>query len=271
MHTNMKADMKGKKEIKKETLVIGNWKMNPTTIGDAKRLFIEIKKSARQHKTRAVVALPFPFIADLRKLVTGHFVEVAAQDTHFERSGTHTGEVSPLMLKSLGVTHVIVGHSERRAAGETDEVVAKKIIAVLKAGMTPVLCVGEERRDNSGKYLGVVERQLRQALEGVSRSQFGKVVIAYEPVWAISKGDGKGKTATPQDALEMKLFIQKFLTDKYSRPTAEKTHIIYGGSVNAKNADALLREGEVDGYLIGGASLKAKEFAAILKTVHEHS
>lgn len=251
--------------------MIGNWKMNPTTIGDAKRLFVDIKKIARQHKTRVTIALPFPYIADLRKLVTGQFVSIGAQDAHFARSGTYTGEVSPLMLKSLGVSHVIVGHSERRASGETNEIVAKKLAAVLKAGMTPVLCVGEEKRDSSGKYLGVIEQQLRTAFTGVSQNQMTKVVIAYEPVWAISTGDGKGKTATPHDALEMKLFIQKFLTDKYTRKIAEKACIIYGGSVNAKNAKELLEEGQVDGFLPGGASLKPKELASILKTVHEHN
>lgn len=248
--------------------IIANWKMNPTTIGDAKRLFLLTKRLARAKKTPVIVALPHPFIADLRKLVNGMYVSVGAQDAYFERSGTHTGEVSPLMLKSLGVTHVIVGHSERRAAGETDEIIAKKVLAVLKAGMTPILCVGERKRDTSGHYLGDVEVALRKALTGLSRAQVVKVIIAYEPVWAISKGDGKGKTATPQDAHEMKLFIQKFLSDRFGRKAAEATPIIYGGSVNAKNAEALVEEGMVDGFLIGGASLKPKELEGILKAAH---
>lgn len=262
----------GKKttSIKKEILVVANWKMNPTAIGDAKRLFLEVKKAARHTKVPAVIAAPFPYIAELRKLTHNTHVSLGAQDAHFERSGTYTGEVSPLMLKSLGVSHVIVGHSERRAGGETDETISKKVTATLKAGMTPILCIGETKRDSAGQYLGVVEKQLRAALKPIAKTQIKNVVLAYEPVWAISKGDGKGKTATPADAYEMKLFIQKLLTDRYDRKTAESTHIIYGGSVNPKNAEELLEEGMVDGFLVGGASLKPKEFTAVLAAVHNH-
>jgi triosephosphate isomerase len=203
------------------------------------------------------------FLPELRRYTKGK-VSLAAQDVHPEKSGTYTGSISMAMLKSMEVWHVILGHSERRAVGETDQEVNKKLKAVLKGKCTPIVCIGETKRDHSGSHFNVVESQLKAALEGISAPQIKKMVIAYEPVWAISKGDGRGKTATPEDAHEMKLFIQKFLTHTYNRATANAVPIVYGGSVNAQNAASFVKEGEMQGYLVGGASLKPKEFGEVI-------
>lgn len=248
-------------------LVIANWKMNPGAIGDAKKLFLDTRTaSSRLAHVETVVAPPFPFLAELRKLSSGKRTLLGAQNVHFEKSGAYTGEVSAPMLLSLGVSHVIVGHSERREMGETDESVNKKIHALTKAGLTAVVCVGERERDAAGAYLGFVEEELIAAFQGVTKKQLKNVVIAYEPIWAI----GTGNTATPEDAYEMRIFIQKIMTDRYDRKAAMNVPVLYGGSVKAANAESLLSDGECDGFLVGGASLKAKEFGVILKAAQKH-
>ena len=193
----------------------------------------------------------------------GAAFRLGAQNVHAEKLGSHTGEVSLSMLMDYEVCYIIVGHSERRSAGETEVDVQKKVAAVIKSGLTAILCVGEAKRDHGAQYLGEIERQIRTACAGLSRAKLGELVIAYEPVWAI----GTGNTATPDDVHEMKLFIEKTLTDLYGRNYAQKVRILYGGSVNPKNAAELMRDGMVDGFLVGGASLSAKEFSGIVKAV----
>ena len=255
---------------KEKPIVIANWKMNPPTIGEAKKLFLEIRKVAIKYRdVVTIIAAPFPYLEELDELTTAKHTHLASQNVHFEKGGTYTGEVSASMLRSIGVTHVIVGHSERRAIGETDEEIHQKIKISLKEGLMPILCVGEDKRSNSGQYFSVVESQLKSALRGIPKKYLDDIIITYEPVWAISKGDGKGRTATPHDAYEMKLFIQKVLTHMYDRKATEKVRVLYGGSVNPKNAKVLLADGEVNGFLVGGASLKAKEFNSVLTTAHE--
>lgn len=249
--------------MKKHTpLVVGNWKMNPATLAKAKKLYVDIRnRIARRPKhTKPVIAPPFPFISEIERLSPSRRIELAAQDVFFESIGAHTGEVSVPMLKSVGVSMVIVGHSERRARGESDEEIYRDVQAVLKAKVTAIICVGEKERDDHGNYFSVVEAQLRAALRDVTTSELKRVVVAYEPVWAI----GTGKTASAEDAYEMKLFIQKLLADRFSRKDAEQVRILYGGSVKKKNAAVLLEVGKVDGFLIGGASLKAAEFTDII-------
>jgi triosephosphate isomerase len=168
------------------------------------------------------------------------------------------------MLKSLGVSHVIVGHSERRAMGETDEAVNQKATLLLKEKLTPIICVGEKKRSDSGAHFEYVEAQLHRAFSGVAKAQVSRAVVAYEPVWAISSGDGRGQTATTADIREMKLFIQRVLADRYSRTTGMAVRVLYGGSVNADNAEELAREADVDGFLVGGASRKPADFLAII-------
>lgn len=250
-------------------LVIGNWKMNPATLAKARKLFMDTrsKLGARKRAATPVIAPPFPFISELERLAPSRRIELAAQDVFFEAHGAHTGEVSISMLKSVGVSMVIVGHSERRARGENDDEVYRDVQAVLNSKVTVVICVGEQTRDAHGNYFSVIEAQLRAALRDVDEKQLKRVVIAYEPVWAI----GTGKTATAADAYEMKLFIHKLLTDRYNRKAAEKVRILYGGSVKKHNAAELLATGLVDGFLIGGASLKASEFTHIITTADTYA
>ena len=251
-------------------LIVGNWKMNPLTVGKAKELFIDIRKeSSRRSGVETVIAAPAVYIAELRKLTTGVNTKLGAQDVFWEKEGTYTGEVSVPMLESLGVSHVIIGHSERRALGETNEQVGKKVAAALKGKLTAIVCVGESERDLQGKYLSVVEDQIRTACAGVPKVALKNLVIAYEPVWAISAGNGKGKTATPEDVHEMTIFIRRILTSMHDRPAADRVRILYGGSVNEENATSLFSDGMVDGFLVGGVSLKPKAFAEILSAAQK--
>lgn len=245
-----------------EPLIIGNWKMHPQSESMAKRLALDLKKAlARVDDVDVVIAPPTLFIPAVSLVrSSGRAFKIGAQNVHHETLGAFTGEVSIPMQKSFDITHVIIGHSERRKAGETDSEVNLKLTAVIKAGLTAVVCVGEAKRDHGAQYLGDIERQIREAVKGLSRAKLGNLVIAYEPVWAI----GTGNTATPEDAHEMKLFIEKTLTDLYSRNYAQKVRVLYGGSVNQKNAGELMKDGMVDGFLVGGASLNAKDFVAIV-------
>lgn len=258
-----------KANIAPKRIVIANWKMNPGTLAEAESLFLDIKKeAARRTKVQTVIAAPYVYLPELHKLVDKSRMRIGAQNVFWKKDGTYTGEVSVSMLVSVGVSHVIVGHSERRALpekmGETDEQVAKKVAAVIKGGLSAVLCIGESERDSTGRYLSVIETQLRTALSGMPQAALKQLAIAYEPIWAISTGDGKGKTATPGDVHEMTIFIRKILTSLYTRPPAERVRILYGGSVGGENAAELMQEGMVDGFLVGGASLKPRAFAAIL-------
>lgn len=249
-------------------LIVGNWKMNPQSVGAAERLAADIKDDLpRTSRADVVIAPPFVYLDCLRKVrnKSKKFV-LCAQNTHAAKMGTYTGEVSLPMLKSLEVTHVILGHSERRAAGETDEEINKKIHATLKAGCTAIVCAGERERDVSGNYFTFVERQIRAACMGIGKSKLANLAVAYEPIWAISSGDGDGRTATAEDAHQMKLFIRKVLTTLYGRDAALKIRLLYGGSVNAKNAEELLVKGEAEGFLVGGASLRAHEFVEIVRS-----
>lgn len=243
-------------------LVIGNWKMNPGTLTAATRLFKDVQALlARSRNTEVVVAPPSVFLSEIGKLAQGKRINVGAQDVFFEEMGAHTGEVSLQMLKSIGVKYCILGHSERRARGESSEDIHKKVLAVIKGGEVAVLCVGETKRDQAGQYLSVVESQIREGLKGIPKTKLERLVIAYEPVWAI----GTGETASPADIHEMKLFIQKVISDMFGRSLLSKVRIIYGGSVDKRNAEAILKEGAVDGFLVGGASLRAGEFGDIVK------
>lgn len=244
-------------------LVIGNWKMNPTTVDKAENLFAAIKKlvNKKNSKAEVTVAVPYVYISAIQKLSKGTKITVGAQDVFYEQTGAYTGEISLSMLKSFGIKNVIVGHSMRRALGETYKEVHLKTKAVLKSGLTAVVCVGEKKRDAHGDYFGAVEAQLKSVLVDIPNAHMARLVIAYEPVWAI----GTGKNATSDDVQEMKLFIQKTIADFCGRNMVPKVRILYGGSVNASNAKSLLEIGEVDGFLVGGASLKATEFAHIVR------
>ncbi|MBU8899931.1 triose-phosphate isomerase [Corallococcus sp. H22C18031201] len=246
-------------------IVAGNWKMNKT-VPEALALVRELRAQVAPlgDKVEVVVAPPFVALQAVHVALEGAPLQLAAQNCHWEASGAFTGEVSAPMLAELGCAYVIVGHSERRQFfGETDETVNKRAHAVKKAGMTPILCVGEtlaEREAN--RTLEVVERQVRGALVGFEAADVAKFVLAYEPVWAI----GTGRTATTAQAQEVHAAIRGLVARLYDGETAGRVRIQYGGSVKPDNAAELLGQPDVDGALVGGASLKAGDFLAIVKS-----
>lgn len=245
-----------------QPLVIGNWKLNPGTTLEAKELLNTIKKKLPKDKqVEVVIAPPFLFIPELSKIVTDKLA-LGAQDVHYEERGAVTGEIGPGMLASFGVKYVIVGHSERRALGETDLQINKKIKALLKRRQTPVVCIGEQKRDVQGQFFNDVANQIKALADGLSALELTRIVIAYEPVWAI----GTGETATVENVKEMQLFIKSTLTKLYERKVADKVTLLYGGSVKASNARELHEQGEMNGFLVGGASLVAEEFVEIVKS-----
>ena len=245
-------------------LIIGNWKMNPRTLGEAKAQFLAAKKAAAACKNvEAVIAAPFTYLPELGKSA-GAALALAAENVSSEKEGAHTGEISAGMLAACKVKYAIVGHSERRALGESNAFVNKKVLAALAAKLTPVLCVGETERDTGMFYLSTVKTQLEECLASVPKNAIARVVVAYEPVWAISTTPGH-RDATPEDALEMRIYIQKVLTDLFGHANAEKVRVLYGGSVDEKNALGFLIAGRADGLLPGRASLAPKKFAAILQ------
>ena len=212
--------------------------------------------------SEVLVCAPFPYLAQVELLIQGSKVMLGAQNLNTNSSGAYTGEVSADMIKDFGARHVIVGHSERRSLyGETSAMVAEKTKAALNAGLTPLLCIGEsiEQRD-SGNTEAIIEKQLSAVIELVGIEAFNQIIIAYEPVWAI----GTGVTATPEQAQEAHLFIRSLLA-KNDESVAQKTPILYGGSMNASNASELISCADIDGGLIGGAALKAEDFLQICK------
>lgn len=245
----------------REKIVAGNWKMN-TTISETKDLLNEIKaQNANKTATRVIVAPPFTNLQQAVEILDDTPIEVAAQNMHQEEKGAFTGEVSANMLKNLNVNIVILGHSERRAIfHETDALLTEKINTALKHQMTPIFCVGEELKDRKGnKHFEVVEKQLKNALFHLNSADWDKIILAYEPVWAI----GTGETASPEQAQEIHAFIRQTIAEKYGQSLADAVSILYGGSVKPSNAKEIFAQNDVDGGLIGGASLKAEDFIAI--------
>ena len=249
-----------KKDIRK-AIIAGNWKMNKTP-SEAKVLLSEIAPLVKDAGCEVVACVPYVDLAAAIEATQGTNIKIGAENCHWAESGAFTGEISTGMLKEIGVEYVVLGHSERRQYfGETDETVNKRTKAALKAGLKPIVCVGEllwERECNITEE--VVGRQIKLDLWDVTEEELKNVVIAYEPVWAI----GTGKTATAEQAEEVCAFIRECLKKLYNEAAAEAVTIQYGGSMNDKNADELLQKTNVDGGLIGGASLVADKFAAIV-------
>jgi triosephosphate isomerase (TIM) len=247
----------------RKKFVAGNWKMN-TTIDEAVALAkAVVEKMGTVSDVDVAVCPPYISLKAVADVLKGSNVKLGAQDVHWEAKGAFTGKVSCTMLKSVGVTYVIVGHSEpRQYFGETNETVNKKTKAVLAAGLLPIVCVGEtldERK--TGKLFSIIEGQVKGAFAGVSKEDALKCTIAYEPVWAI----GTGEVATPDQANEMHIFIRKQIASLYDDATAQNLRIQYGGSMKPDNAKSLLALSDVDGGLIGGAALKADDFFGIVK------
>ena len=251
----------------RKTIIAGNWKMNNTP-AQAKALIEELKPLLNQTKwCDSVLCVPFVDIPAAVKAVRGSKIAIGAQNMHEAAAGAYTGEISAAMLRELGVKYVIIGHSERRALfAESDERVNRKLRAALEAGLRPILCVGEslEQREK-GVTMEHIRMQLKAAFFGLSVQEAKRVVVAYEPIWAI----GTGQTATAQQAGEVCTGIRACLRELYDARAARAVTIQYGGSMNAKNAFELLAQPDVDGGLIGGASLKAEEFAAIVQAANQ--
>ena len=247
---------------KSKKLIIANWKMNPNTLREAKVLYGVIRtKANRMQNVQSVVCPPFVFISELQKISKGQRLILGAQDVFYEKSGAYTGEISASMLYDVGARYVIVGHSERRALGESDEFIAKKVQSILKGKMKAVLCVGEKKRDE-GDYLHFLRKQVTDSLAGVSKHSLKNLIIAYEPIWAIGKGAIPDKA---EDAEETILFIKKVLIEKFGKKDAGLVPVLYGGSVGIKNTESFLEMGGIDGLLIGRASLDVKQFGEILQ------
>lgn len=250
-------------------MVVANWKMNPKTAKDAEALFEAVKEGIKGAKNvETVIGAPAIFLpvlgASVCKNSNGLFL--GAQNCHWETQGKYTGEVSAPMLADAGAEYVILGHSERRKyMGETDKIVNLKIKAALKAELIAIICVGEQEGEEMGE---AVSRQLVECLADISRGQLKDVIFVYEPVWAISNGIiGSGDACSPDTVFKANLLIKKILAGLFGRFLAEKVRVIYGGSVDAKNAQSFIKEAGMKGLLVGGASLNAAEFVKIVKSL----
>jgi len=239
-------------------LIIANWKMNPSSLKEAREIFEGIKKGVKNSEAAVVVCPPSVYLSELKGLALG------AQNIYFEEKGAFTGEVSVAMLKDLEVEYVIIGHSERRKYfNETDELVNKKTKKALQAGLKVIFCIGEtaEEREAEKKYQ-VLERQIKEGLKGVTRDDSKNISIAYEPVWAIGTGDN----CSVDETMSSVLYIRKMLVEIYNRGIADKIRILYGGSVKSDNSSAYIKKAGANGLLVGGASLNHEEFVKIVKS-----
>ena len=248
--------------ITRKKLIAGNWKMNKTSADAAALVEDLIPAIGRQNDVDVVVCPPFTSLERVANVLEGSTVKLGAQNMHPEANGAFTGEISAPMLRALFATYVILGHSERRSYfAESDEFINKKVLAALKHQLRPILCVGESLAEReSGATLKVVQTQTERGLEGVSKEMAAGLVIAYEPVWAI----GTGKVATTEQAQEVHAFIRGLLTKLFTAAVAQKVRILYGGSMKPANAPELLAQKDIDGGLIGGASLEARSFTELV-------
>ncbi len=254
-------------------IIIANWKMAPSSLKEAKRIFNEIKKTAiKLSKVKTIICPPFVYLSELGHLMSKWTLNVrlGAQDLFYENppagGGAYTGEISAGMLKNLGVKYVIIGHSERRELGESNEVINKKIKTALVSGLKIIFCIGEKERDSEGEYLNFIKDQINEGLKGIPRKLFnppaGGLIIAYEPVWAIGK---KGKNAdNPENVFQMSIYIRRALLTVVGGKFSRAIPVVYGGSVEPENAEKLLTDGGMQGFLVGHASLIPKDFNKIL-------
>jgi triosephosphate isomerase len=247
----------------KRPLMAGNWKMNKT-VSEAVELVKTLKDTVSDVTDVETLVCPaFTALYAVSNEIKDSNINLGAQNLFWEAKGAFTGEISPIMIKDIGCSYVVVGHSERRQYfAETDEIVNKKIRAAFAVTLTPIICVGEtlKERENNITFK-IIEKQVRNGLVGLTLEQASLMVIAYEPVWAI----GTGKTATPEQAQEVHYFIREICGQMYSKEVAEKIRILYGGSVNPENVSDLMKKPDIDGGLVGGASLKAESFTKLIK------
>jgi triosephosphate isomerase (TIM) len=259
-------------KINKNILLVANWKMNPSTLDGAKKRLSQIKINSNKYKNiDLVVCPPFPYLSSLGDILrktsrSNSKINLGSQDVSlFEEGLSKTGEVGSVMVKSSGASFAIIGHSERRQAGDNGQTVAIKVQNALKAGLNVILCIGEKDRDADGGYLEVIKAQLKEALSGVQRPDYQKLIIAYEPVWAIGRKDNVAITS--YDLHQMVVYIKKLIRDAMGETISSITKILYGGSVTSENAEDIIWNGEVDGLLIGRASWEASSFDDICLSV----
>lgn len=249
-----------------KSIIIANWKSNPASEKEAVALAKKIEDGILDFRnTEVVIAAPFLFISSLRQSLKK--IKLGAQNTFWEDVGPYTGEVSWRQLKNIGVRYIIIGHSERKIyMNENDEMINKKVKAVTENGMIPILCIGE--RERTGNDIpAVVGDQLKNALAGIKKNFIKNIIIAYEPIWAISTQEGS-RPDTADSAFRALVYIKKIISDLYGRSIGDGTRIIYGGSVNSKNINSFLKEGKMMGALVGGASLDAGEFTQLVKSIN---
>jgi triosephosphate isomerase len=241
-------------------IVIANWKMNPSKSSQVKKLVEDTKKISKSPVLDIVICPPTLFI----NLFSNHKkVFVGAQNVSFEKEGAFTGEISSSQLRILGVTHCIVGHSERRMMGETSEVVAKKVCACIESGIQPIVCIGEKVRDASAEHWQEIKWQIVDSLQGVTKQTLKKCIIAYEPIWTIGKKSHG--SMSPEDVSESAIYIKKVLAEMFGLKIAEGIRIIYGGSVDSQSAKNIIESQDISGFLVGRASLNIKEFSKIIE------
>ena len=252
--------------MQNKKIIVANWKMNPDSVRKAKAIFLGIKKKAvKLRNIRTVICSPAVYIGELKRLYKNGKIALGAQDCFGLEQKTGTGEISSKMLKSVGADFVIVGHSERRKMGENDMLVNQKMKLALRSGLNTILCVGEDKKDEDGDYFSFVEKQLLTSLNGINKNFLKNILIAYEPVWAIGKNAKKMISA--DELRQASIFIRKVLADKYGSKNFVAVKILYGGSVDYKNAGDLIACGGVDGFLVGRESLIPERFNKILETV----
>ncbi len=245
-------------------IIAGNWKMNMLP-NEAMSFITELEPHVKNVKCEIILCVPFTDLFYSLLTAQNTNIKIGAQNMHWEEAGAYTGEIAPNMLKCINVEYVIIGHSERRQYfAETDETVNKKIKAALKHELKPILCVGETLKQRElGLEEEIIKQQIIGALEGITKEQIEKIVVAYEPIWAI----GTGKVATKNDANNMIKLIRKEIESLYNKETANNVSILYGGSVNKNNSKELFETSDIDGALVGGASLKVSEFNEIIKNI----
>jgi len=248
--------------MKQKIIIVGNWKMAPDSLREACSLFQKSKEMSKKvRNVQTVICAPFIYLTELKKLAVGQTCVLGAQNISHEKENAFTGEISPAQLKNVGVKYVIIGHSERRAMGETNDLIAKKIIVTTTSGLTTILCVGESVRDDNGNYISFLKTQLLESLVYLTPKNISRLIIVYEPLWSVGKYTKH--IAKPEDILEISIFIKKILIDKFGKNIVKTIPVLYGGSVNPNNALDFLTKGGVGGLLVGRASLRAKDFTEI--------
>ncbi|HEY4506389.1 MAG TPA: triose-phosphate isomerase [Candidatus Paceibacterota bacterium] len=254
--------------MNKKKLIVANWKMNPLTVSEAVKIFDEIRLAAvKASGVQTVVCPPLVFIDALKKRTQGQRLRLGAQNvSSIKGTGAYTGEISAEQLLALGVSHVIVGHSERRALGDNNEIINDKLTLALKSGLNAILCVGEQSRDKDGDYLREIAKQIVVGLRKVQRRYLLNLTLAYEPLWAV--GAESSGPASPEDVREMVIFIRKVIAEVAGHDLAHSVPILYGGSIDPRDATGFINKGGVDGLLIGRESLKPKHFLQIIDRVN---